>query len=74
MARWEYLIVQLGYFGMNQSKMAPQFVNGKELPDWKRITLSDHLALLGKDGWEMSGAMNTWIGTINHLFFKRPIP
>ena len=74
MAKWEYLTVQLGYFGFNNDKFAPQFVNGKELPDWKRRSLSEYLDQLGKEGWEMSGAMSTWSGTVNHLFFKRPIP
>ncbi len=74
MAKWEYLTVQIGFFGFNNEKFAPRFENGTELRDWKRIELPIYLNNLGRAGWEMSGTLNTWSGTVNHLFFKRPIP
>lgn len=72
--RWEYLTIQMSVFGISNDKMAPQFMNGQELRDWKKISLPQFLSQLGADGWEMSGTMSAWSGTVNYLFFKRPKP
>lgn len=75
MAKWEYLTVQIGYFGFSNDKIAPRFENGGELRDWKRIDLQTYLNNLGRAGWEMSGTMSTLTSTVYPLlFFKRSIP
>ncbi len=72
MTRWEYLTVQTGFFGLNNNKIGPQFVNGQELKDWKKVSLPQFLNQLGTDGWEMSSTLSVWSGTSTYLFFKRP--
>ena len=75
MARWEYLTVQIGYFGFNNDRFAPRFENGLELKDWKHIELQTYLNNPGRAGWEMSGTLSISGGNMpNHIFFKRPIP
>ena len=73
--RWEYLTIQIGFFGMNSNHPAARFINGMEIKDWKKVPLHAFITRLGADGWEMSGTMSIF-GTNdgNYLFFKRPIP
>lgn len=74
MQRWDYLTVRLDHFGaMAPQQLAPRFVNGQELKDWKKISVSAFLSQLGQDGWEMCGMLNTQRDE-NCLFFKRPKP
>jgi hypothetical protein len=72
MAKWEYLTVQLGAFGLASYKSAPQYVNGQELTDWKIVPLNVYLNQLGSEGWEMSGTTTLWFSDHSTpLFFKR---
>lgn len=73
MPKWEYLTVKLGYFGFNDDIAAAQYVNEKEIKDWKKPPMSTFLNQLGADNWEMSGNLTVG-GASNYLFFKRPKP
>src|SRR5437016_1588269 len=39
MQKWEYLTVQLANFGGGNFQVAPHFVNGQELRDWKKVSI-----------------------------------
>lgn len=74
MTRWEYLTVQLDYFGFNNDKVGVRFLNGQELKDWKKVSLEQFFNQLGNNGWEAVVGLATYSGTKNILLFKRPSP
>lgn len=68
---WEYLEVVSDYDPrVGWWKPLPRWVNGEELPDWKKgPSLSKHINELGGQGWELVGT----VSRINpSLIFKRP--
>lgn len=74
MQKWEYLTVQISSFGMAHDRLAPQFINGQELRDWKKTSISGLMKQLGEEGWEMTGTINVSQTNEYYLFFKRPKP
>jgi hypothetical protein len=72
--KWEYRTVQLGNFGGGNFQVAPRSVNGQELRDWKKISISGLVSQLGEDGWEMTGTISVANTFEHYLFFKRPKP
>lgn len=74
MQKWDYLTVQLNPFGMARDKLAPQYMNGQQLRDWKKISISGLMKQLGEDGWEMTGTISVAYTNECYLFFKRPKP
>lgn len=75
MQKWEYLEVRVGVFGFNGQNAAAQFVNDRELKDWKRTALHVFINQLGSEGWEMSSTTSIFIGNSYYqIFFKRSKP
>lgn len=73
MQKWEYLTIELGRFGMMApQQVAPRYVDGHELRDWKKLALHTYLSQLGQDGWEMCGTLTTESRLTEYIFFKRP--
>jgi hypothetical protein len=74
MTRWEYLTVQLDYYGLKNDKVGVRYLNGQELRDWKKLSLEQFLNQLGNNGWEAVTGLPTYGGVLNLLLFKRPSP
>jgi hypothetical protein len=75
MQKWEYQFVS----GDTQGDIwYPRWVNGQELPNWKKgPTLYAYANQLGEQGWELVVARYTGgagYGTVARLIFKRPKP
>src|SRR5207237_5151808 len=49
MQHWQYLVVETGWFGFNNTQLAARLVNGQELKDWKKTPLHLFLTQLGAD-------------------------
>lgn len=66
MQKWEYLFVQCDLD-------RPRYVNGGELPNWKKIDLATWANQRGDEGWELVNDSWTVDGQFRHfLVFKRP--
>ncbi len=61
MQKWEYLIARA-----EDGRI--QYVNGRELPDWKKGNLWNSFSTLGDEGWELVAI--DW--NTHCYFFKRP--
>lgn len=70
MQHWDYLTVRLD--GAGNYDLAPRWVNGQELRDWKEVDLPTFLSQAGEEGWEMVGTLNVSTANYAMLFFKRP--
>ena len=66
MHQWEYIVVESGMVGR---EITAAFVNGKEIPTFKRMEWYAYLNWLGVQGWEMVGVSNST--TRQMVYFKR---
>ena len=75
MAKWEYLVIQVGYPAIDRGGYA-KWVNGKvDKRFGKNSTrIYDALRTLGAEGWELVAVDNpsTDISQDPHYIFKRP--
>jgi hypothetical protein len=65
--KWEYLFIE---YQWHKERARPRIINDQEVQDWKNTpTRSQHINLLGEEGWELVGLA----GPNGHLLiFKRP--
>lgn len=70
MQQWDYLTVMLG--SVDGFNLAPRWLNGQELQDWKKVDLPTFLSQVGQEGWEMVGTLAVSRANYATLFFKRP--
>ena len=71
MQKWEYLFVNLNYAN---GEWRARYVNGKELPNWKKETVYNYANKIGNEGWELVDAPYS-IGSTDYywrMVFKRP--
>lgn len=64
MQKWEYLFVECG-------DGKPRWVNGSELPNWKKTNLADWSNQRGDEGWELVTS-NVVAWDRRQLVYKRP--
>jgi hypothetical protein len=53
MQKWEYLTAIVGYPRTTSPNI--KVIMGRNLPNWKRVSLQVGLSILGRDGWELVG-------------------